>query len=133
MGLQETAARLIALNGRQVTHRVKSLTPEDPAAPWDANTTTTPTVVEGFQTVDDESRFVGDREIVAVIVGYDSREIDGSLVLAKDRKALISPLVAATITEKDEIIDGGVRYSIIKCDPVKPGNVNYLWKLQLRS
>ena len=115
VGLQQTAQRLIASNGRNVTLRRKSLTPIDPAAPWDANLTYTESTIK------------------TVMLDFGTEEVDGSLVKATDRKALISPLDATTIGAQDEIVDRGVRYAVLNVVPVEPGEVNYLWKLQLRA
>lgn len=115
MALDATGQRLIAEKGREVTLRTKSTTVADADAPWDANGSATTATIS------------------AVILDYQDREIDGTLVQRRDRKALVSPLDAASIVEGDEIVDGGQRYAIVSVRPVKPGATNYLWKLQLRG
>lgn len=116
MALEDTAVRLIAKFGRSATLLRKSLTPDDPAAPWDSN--------------DSEGASVA---ITAAFVQFNKDQIDGTTIHAGDQLALIAAKASTPITDSDTILDGGARWRVINAELIKPGNIEYLWKAQVRS
>ena len=116
MALEDTAVRLIAKFGRDATLLRKSLTPADDAAPWDSN--------------DSEGATVA---IKAAFIAFNKNQIDGTLVQAGDQVALIAAKATTPITDSDTILDGGARWRIISTELIKPGDIEYLWKCQVRA
>lgn len=75
---------------------------------------------------------------LGVEVAYTAREIDGTLVLAGDKKLILGPLNAAgaslTAPQMDDTItlaDGGV-WTIRAIEPLSPAGTLLIWTLQLR-
>lgn len=79
------------------------------------------------------SRVPDDHSAIAVIIEYTRQEIDGTLVLATDRKALIEkgdleiePLLS------DKFVINGKEYAMKQVDPLNPGGTVVLWTAQVR-
>jgi len=70
-----------------------------------------------------------DTAIYGVIVSYGLNEIDGTLILAKDKKLLTTSLIDI----KDKIVDGSIAYSVISVSVVEPATTSLLYKVQLRT
>lgn len=70
-----------------------------------------------------------------VITRFKSNEIDGSRVLASDKKALVSPLgltVAPTLS--DTLVDaGGASWKIVGVETLRPAETTVLITLQVRK
>lgn len=116
MALEDTAVRLIKKFGRQTQVLIRATAPDTAGEPWDGN------VSEGVpQTVD------------AVFLDFDDDQIDGSVIQAGDQKVLIAAKGNPAIDTADSIIDAGRRWRIIDANLLKPGNVEFLWTLQVRS
>lgn len=115
MALEQTAVKLIAKFGRAATLLRKSLTPDDPAAPWDSN--------------DSEGASVA---ITAAFVKFNTQQIDGTVIQAGDQQALVAALATTPITDSDTILDGGKRWRILNVELVQPGAIEYLYKCQVR-
>jgi hypothetical protein len=116
VALEDTAVRLIAKFGRSATLLRKSLTPDDPAAPWDSN--------------DSEGASV---PITAAFVAFKKDQIDGTVIHAGDMQVLIAAKATTPVSDSDTILDGGARWRIIATELIKPGSIEYLWKCQVRS
>ena len=116
MALEDTAVRLIAKFGRPATLLRKSLTPDDPATPWDSNNSEGATV-----------------SITAAFVAFNKNQIDGTVIQAGDQVCLVAAKATTPITDNDTILDGGARWRIIATELIKPGTIEYLWKCQVRS
>ena len=74
-----------------------------------------------------------DHACTLVVSEYKNFEIDGSRVLATDKKVLLS--TAALAIEpvlSDKLLIGGVAHSIVRVMPVSPGGTVVLWELQVR-
>jgi len=69
-----------------------------------------------------------DTPIDGVVVAYGLNEIDGSLILASDKKLLSASLV----TVADKIVDGSIVYSVVSVTVVEPAYVTLIYKVQLR-
>lgn len=70
----------------------------------------------------------------AVLVQYKSREIDGTLIRAADRKALVSTEgVSAAPTVMDRFRVGVRDFEIVNVSVLSPADVPVMWTLQLRA
>ncbi len=69
--------------------------------------------------------------ITVVATKYSSFDVDGSLILATDKKFLMSSLVEPE--KADIIVDGGVEYNIENVEVVAPGDTTILYKVQARA
>jgi hypothetical protein len=69
-----------------------------------------------------------------VIVGFEAKEIDGSRVLATDKKALVAPgVLTADPTPADRLVEAnGVSWSIVGVDTLRPAETTLLFTLQVR-
>jgi len=70
-----------------------------------------------------------DTSIDGVVTDYKFNEIDGTLILATDKKLLTTSLV----TIADKIVDGIIVYSVISVSVVETASVSLLYKVQLRT
>ena len=69
-----------------------------------------------------------------VVLDYAKREIDGSLVLATDRKCLVSTEgLSIEPATSDQIMVGGDVYEIVNVMPLSPGGTVIMWEVQARS
>lgn len=116
MALEDTVVRLIAKKGRDVELLTKSATPDNAAAPWDGAAS------EGKPTI-----------VKAVMLDFESNQIDGTVIQAGDQLAYVAAKGNAAIDTSDTIVDDGKRWRIMAADLLKPGNVEFLWTLQLRA
>lgn len=75
-----------------------------------------------------------DHPAVFAVLDYSSREIDGTRVLATDKKAYLS-VGALTIepTLSDQLVVGGISHAIIRVKPLAPSGTVVLWELQVRK
>ena len=69
-----------------------------------------------------------------VIVGFEAKELDGSRVLATDKKALVAPgVLTSDPTPADRLVEAnGVSWSIVGVDTLRPAETTLLWTLQIR-
>lgn len=67
------------------------------------------------------------------VLEYEGNEIDGSRILATDKKVLLAKkgLIVEPATS-DKLVIGGVAHSIVRVEPLSPGGVIVLWTLQCR-
>ena len=121
MALQDTALELIRKFGddRQVELRIPATTPADPAKPWEVNPTTTETVITA----------------PAVVVPIRRSLVDGSSVRQGDETVLIAGISLGTVvpTTADKIFDEGIEKNVISLDRIRPGKIDFLYKLQVRA
>lgn len=59
-------------------------------------------------------------------------ETDGNLVLATDRKALISALVVEP-SPADRLVSGGQEFQIVSVKALKPAQTLIYWEVQARG
>ncbi len=69
-----------------------------------------------------------DTPIVGAFVGFSNREIDGTLILATDKKMISYDSVAID----DKIIDASIKYVVKNVDTINPGDTVLIYKIQLR-
>lgn len=121
MALQDTALRLIRKFGedRQVTLLQPASAPADPTKPWDVDPTATET----------------SSSVPAVVVPIDSRLIDGETIKEGDETVLIAGLSLGTTvpTVFDKILDETCEKNVLAVRRIRPGKIDYLWKLQVRA
>lgn len=73
-------------------------------------------------------------DISAVILSYESNEVDGARVLSSDLSALVAGTIEPAPTAADKILDGGNRYQIVPpVQELRPGDVALTYTLQLRQ
>lgn len=74
-----------------------------------------------------------DHAVTIVVTDYRLADVDGSRVLATDRKALLAKGdLAIEPSTSDQLLIGGVSHSIIDVKPLSPGGTVVLWELQVR-
>ena len=121
MALEDTALELIRKFGddRQVELRVPAATPADPTKPWAVDPTALETVVTA----------------PAVVVPIGKSLIDGNSVRQGDETVLIAALSLGTVvpTTADKIFDEGIEKNVISLDRIRPGKIDFLYKLQVRA
>jgi cyclophilin family peptidyl-prolyl cis-trans isomerase len=129
MGLAETAAKLIAKNGRPVTIRRKVITAGDPTKPWgSAGDTTTITDFPTTGAFFDES--AADLETRVSTVGrlaLTALETNTSVVYIAAEGLGVAPTIA------DELIDGDRTLEIKQVGTIKPGNEVFVYLLKVEN
>lgn len=73
-----------------------------------------------------------DTNITGVVFDFRSDEIDGSIVLKKDKQIVVSA-DGLTIKKGDSIVDNGVEYKIIDFEEVQPGTEKAMYIVQGRA
>lgn len=118
------AERLVEANGRTVTVTREDRTPADPAKPW-----------EGQADPGTDSALA----LLAVLLEYDTDEVDGTVIERSDMRALVAAKsaddaagAAVDLTTYDHLDDGADHWRIVGARKVKPGAVVLLYDLQLR-
>jgi hypothetical protein len=69
------------------------------------------------------------------VISYDAREIDGTRILATDKKALVSAsglAEAPTVKHRLVLSDGKTDYAIVDVQPIPPAETVVAWQLQVR-
>lgn len=70
----------------------------------------------------------------ALLTDYHLREVDGTLVLRGDIKAMAAAKTLAIVpSTKDLFTTGGKNYRIIAVSPLRPGGVDIIYEMQLRA
>lgn len=68
-----------------------------------------------------------------VVLEYESREVDGTRVLATDKKVLLKATgLSAAPKTSDRLSIGGVEHSIVRVEPLSPGGTVVIYTLQVR-
>jgi hypothetical protein len=107
--LADTAEELILEYGREMTLRTETATGDA----WNPVISTS------------------DATVVGVVTTFSKFEVANGLVDAQDKRILFAGNVP--VTNAKRIIDGGVEYSIVAIDEVKPGPVTIIYKAQVRK
>jgi hypothetical protein len=115
--LATTAQRLINENGRTVTLTKTDRTPADSNKPWRAGGSSDTTV-----------------DVVAVLVPYESKDVDGTLVKRGDNRAYVAALDtgAELIEDYDTLVDSSDYWRIQAVEVINPGDTRVLYDIQLR-
>lgn len=75
-----------------------------------------------------------DYPAVFAVTAYDNRLIDGSTILATDKRVLMSASVEIEPRAGDLLVQSnGEILSIVDADPLKPAETVLMWTLQARS
>ena len=127
VSFQNLAERLIEANGRTISLvRRDQDNPADPAKPWRGSTeaATITVVVKG------------------VFIEFEKEDFDGTLVRRGDKRVLIADksvideggsAANLKIEDYDHILDGGVRWKIMKAELIEPGPLRIMFDLQVRQ
>ena len=107
-----TALRLLTRFGTAATVKVYGGTAYDPATG-----TTTPTYADVATT--------------AAVFDYDQKYIDGTLILAGDKRAYLAPAHAAK--QGDKLAWQSVDYTVVAVKAIAPAGVVVLYEAQLRG
>lgn len=112
------ATTLISDFGKDVTlRRYTDAAAPDPNRPW----------LKG-------SRSSSDTVVKAVLLQFSEKDIDGTLVLMGDKKALIAGSSLTTRpTNRDKLIDGSDEWSIISVQTLSPNGQEILYAAKLRK
>lgn len=75
----------------------------------------------------------GEHAVTVVVTGYDAKDIDGTRILATDKKVLLAKgNMTITPTLSDLLKIGGEPHRIIDIRTLAPGGQVVLWTLQCR-
>jgi hypothetical protein len=76
-----------------------------------------------------------DHTVKGIKRSYIEREIDGTLILQGDLQVIIEAKlsVPAPTPKKDQLVIGGEVWGVENCNPLAPGDVTILYKLQARK
>ena len=75
-----------------------------------------------------------DTTVIVAVMAYKKHEIDGTMILAEDRKVYVSTegVTGAPVPGMKLEIDG-IRYGIVQVMPMQPGPVVVYWEAQVRA
>jgi len=114
--LQVTAEKLLIDKGQRVVVRQVTATGYNPATGSSGSTVTNHT------------------NIPAAVLAFKNMEIDGSKILKGDRKVIISGASLPYVPKVDDLVSiGGVDHKVMSCEPVSPGGVDVIYKVQVRK
>lgn len=116
MALEDTAVKLIAKFGRSATLNVKATAPDDVDSPWDGAAS------DGVGSV-----------VSAVFLDFEDNQIDGTVIQRGDQLVYVAAKGNPAVDTADSITDGGKTWKIVNANLLKPGNIEYLWTLQVRA
>lgn len=92
------------------------------------------TTIVGGSDFDPGEEVVTDHPATFVVSTYAAKDIDGSRILATDKKVMIAPgSLTIEPTPADKLVDAaGSVYSIIHVGTIRPAETTLLWVLQVR-
>ena len=68
------------------------------------------------------------------VIDYKQSDIDGTVILKDDKKAIISTSgLTVTPTKADKLTIGGVVHDIVEIMPLSPAGIVIIWQAQIRS
>lgn len=75
-----------------------------------------------------------DHPATFVVTAYAAKDIDGSRILATDKKAMIAPgSLTIEPTTADKLVDAdGAVYNVVHVGTIRPAGTTLLWVLQVR-
>lgn len=68
-----------------------------------------------------------------VITNYDSKDIDGSVILRGDKRLLLSPIGITSIKPDARVTLAGVSYIVVSVNETNPAGVPLVYDLQIRG
>ena len=116
MALQITSQKIIERYGRSVVLRRNNEGTYNPATDTITGASTT------------------DVSVIAVFTDFEQDEIDGTLIVRGDKKAVIAAGSLNSPPENNDIlIDGSDQYRIVQLMAVQPGDTALIYKVQVRK
>lgn len=75
-----------------------------------------------------------DHPCTFAVLDYSAMEVDGTRVLATDKKVVLAKGALTIEPSLDDVVveAGGAVYKIVSIKPLKPGSTVVLWELQVR-
>jgi hypothetical protein len=74
-----------------------------------------------------------DHDCLVVEVGYTIQQIDGTRIMAGDKRLFVSTAgLSITPTESDALVIGGVAHEIVRVAPLSPAGTVVFWEIQAR-
>jgi hypothetical protein len=68
-----------------------------------------------------------------VVMNYDDRKIDGTLIKATDKLLYVSTEgLNIKLNQSDKIIIDGLEYAVVTCKPLSPAGMILYWEVQAR-
>jgi hypothetical protein len=71
--------------------------------------------------------------VTAAVFDYEQKYLDGTLILAGDKQAFLSPAGITAPLQGDVLTWQGTDYTVIAVKPLSPAGVPLLFELQVRS
>lgn len=68
-----------------------------------------------------------------VVTNYDSKDIDGSVILRGDKRLLLSPIGITAIKPNATISVLTVTYTVVAVNEINPAGVSLVYDLQIRG
>jgi len=114
-----TAERQFARFGQAAVVRRVASTSDPSGTPWDP---------------EDDVRVTTDHACVVAVMDYDNREIDGTLILAGDRRVYVSTAgLAIEPLTSDRLVIGGKSHEIVAVGQLNPAGTVVYYELQARA
>ncbi len=121
------AERLIEANGRTISLvRRDQGNPVDPAKPWRGSTEAATITFD----------------VKGVFIEFEKEDFDGTLVRRGDKRVLIADksvtdegggAVNLKIEDYDHILDGGIRWKIMRAELIEPGPIRIMFDIHVRQ
>lgn len=92
------------------------------------------TEIVGGSDFDPGEEIITDHPATFVVTSYAAKDIDGTRILATDKKAMIAPgSLTVEPTPADKLVDAdGAVYNIVHVGTIRPAETTLLWVLQVR-
>ena len=75
-----------------------------------------------------------DHAVIFVVLGFSNYEVDGTRILATDKKVYLAAGSLSVEPRLDDLlVIGGVVHRIIQVKPLAPSGTVVLWELQVRA
>jgi hypothetical protein len=71
--------------------------------------------------------------VTIVVTEYAKTDIDGTLILASDRKVLMTAVAGVVPHPADVLIISGTSYSVVNAMPLAPAGVTVMHEIQARA
>jgi hypothetical protein len=109
-----TATRLLAKFGRSVTHTIRTAGTYDPAT--------------GLITVTETTQ-----SATAALFDYGTKDIDGTLIVMGDKRALIAANITTMPKPDDTLTVGSVVWTIKQVNELNPAGTSVMYEAQVRK
>lgn len=117
MPTAESVKATLDRKGRSVTFKKTSTQLEDENKPWG-------------KSIEVPSTF----DTISVFIDYETKELDGERIKASDKKLLVNTIDPVDDIESyEEVIDGKTTWRIKSVNEIKPGNIAFMYEVQIRK